>query len=486
MLAAHGVFRDRSNAAWGFLVVLGAAAIAGASARDHAGAWNDGSRLATVECLVDRGTLAIDDSIFVQVPRRPHPSVPGPYPAEDLTLVHHGTRDKLFINGHFYSDKSPVPALLLAGVYRALQETTGLTARERPDDFCRWMTLASSGVAYIVAVWCVFQLGRPLQLPCSLRLVLAASFALSTVALPYVRHVNNHLLLLGTAAALLLGLAWLSVEARAGQVSWLRLLRLGTLAGLGYTIDLGVGPVLLACTLALVAFRSRCLGAVAIFTLAALPWLALHHAVNYAVGGTLVPANAVAEYLHWPGSPFTTQNMTGALNHSPASFLTYAAALLLGKRGFIGHNLPLFLALPGMVVLLRQRSPERPEVLFAGCWCGGTWLAYALTSNNYSGLCCSVRWFVPLLAAGYYVLAVVLRRHPCYRGDFLILSAWGAVLGGIMWWHGPWIKHLVPFFWPVQAAALVSWIEWRAWCGRWERPHRDSGVQGPGRLAEAA
>src|SRR5205085_626727 len=77
------------------LVVAAALAVAAVSARGYVGGWNDGSRLATVECLVDYHTLAIDRSVFQP-----------------------GTADKLLVAGHFYSDKSPVPAVLLAGVYQ--------------------------------------------------------------------------------------------------------------------------------------------------------------------------------------------------------------------------------------------------------------------------------------------------------------------------------------------------------------------------------
>jgi hypothetical protein len=431
------------------LVLAGAAAVAAVSARDYAGSWNDRSRLATVECLVDYHTLAIDGSVFAQ------------------DAPPQGTGDKLLIDGHYYSDKSPVPALLMAGLYRAWQWPTGLTARARPDRFCYFLTVGTSGLAYVAAVWCLFRLGRPLRLPPSLRLALAASFALATVALPYARHVNNHLLLLGVAAPLMLSLARLAEEAGAGRFPWPRLAGLGSLAGLAYTIDLGAGPVLLLCLLGLVAYRCRRWRPVVVFLLAALPWLALHHAVNYAVGGTLKPANAVPEYFEWPGSPFNAQNLTGGWNHgSVGHFLTYAAALLAGKRGFLGHNLPLFLALPGIVFVLRRRTAELPEVVFAGCWCGGTWLLYALTSTNYSGQCCSIRWFVPLLAPAYYVLAVFLRDWPSYRWDFLFLSGWGAVLARVMWEKGPWMQRLVPYFWPVVAAALVSWAVCRAWRGR--------------------
>src|SRR5262249_56832142 len=89
--------------------------------------------------------------------------------------------------------------------------------------------------------------GRPLRLPLMRRLLLTASFGLATLALVYARHVNNHMLLLGVAAAVLLLLARLAqtmtTQARAGKGL---VLALGTLAGLGDTIGLGAGPLLLA------------------------------------------------------------------------------------------------------------------------------------------------------------------------------------------------------------------------------------------------
>src|SRR5437868_13147617 len=101
-------------------VLVAASAVAIFSARPYAGGWNDGSRLATVESLVDRGTFAIDDSIFVRIPTNR-----APY--ESVQLRETGTLDKLLIGGHFYSDKSPVPAVLLAAAYGAIQRLTGFT-----------------------------------------------------------------------------------------------------------------------------------------------------------------------------------------------------------------------------------------------------------------------------------------------------------------------------------------------------------------------
>jgi hypothetical protein len=472
------------------LVVLGSLAVALVSARPYAGSWNDGSRLATVECLVDHHTLAIDRSVFVAVPRPGDLSARSPYAVDDPALrglLQDGTRDKLLIDGHFYSDKSPVPALLMALFYQALQWLTGLSARQQPEWFCYLMTVASSGLAYVASAWAVFRIGRLLRLAPGACLALAASLALATVAPVYARQVNNHILLLGVASVLMLSLVRLAEATRAGRGPWGLLAAVGTLAGLGYTIDLGAGPPLLVCALALVAWRCRSWRALAVCGLAAVPWLALHHAVNYATGGTFKPANAVPEYFLWEGCPFTPQNMTGVWNHPGAGhFLLYAAALLFGKHGFIGHNLPLFLALPAVVVLLRRRTAELPEVLFAGFCCGGTWLAYAATSNNYSGQCCSIRWFVPLLAPAYYVLAVFLKHYPARRGDFLVLSAWGAVMMAVAWGYGPWMRHMVPGFWPLQGAALLCWLVYRVCGARPREQGQGRGQDADSRTAKAA
>src|SRR3954447_10343608 len=75
-------------------VLLAATVVALVSARPYAGAWNDGSRLATVESLVERGTLAIDESAFVAVPQ-----TASPYGPIEMSK---GTLDKLLIDGHFY------------------------------------------------------------------------------------------------------------------------------------------------------------------------------------------------------------------------------------------------------------------------------------------------------------------------------------------------------------------------------------------------
>src|SRR5438552_2265106 len=129
------------------LVLLLASLIAVASSRPFAGGWNDGSRLATIECLVDYGTFAIDDSVFVAVPPEN-----APFTSYDPILHKTGTLDRMRLNGHYYSDKAPVPALYSAAIYKVLQVTTGLNARRDAAVFCWLMHILGSGLAYVVAV----------------------------------------------------------------------------------------------------------------------------------------------------------------------------------------------------------------------------------------------------------------------------------------------------------------------------------------------
>ncbi len=437
-------------------VVAAATLVAVVSARPYAGGWNDGSRLATVESLVDHRTWAIDGSIFVVVPEGR-----SPYPPWDPALGA-GTRDKLRIDGHFYSDKPPVPALVMAGLYQVLRWTSGLEAAATPGTFCYAMTVGTVGLAYVISLVCLFLLGWRLGLPLGTRAALTASLGLATVAPVYARHVNGHLLLLGAVSVTLLQLVKLATAPRG---VFRQGVGIGAVAGFGYTMDLGVGPVLLAATVGVVVTRAGARGLAGVL-LGSLPWVALHHGLSFAIAGTLWPMNAVPEYLSWPGSPFEAGNMTGRWHHTPAHFVVYAAALLFGKRGFIGHDLPLFLLVARAPTLWRRRGSFSPEILFAAALSAGTWLIYAAGSSNYSGQCVSIRWFVPLLGPAYFLIAILLRDCRGRRSELVLLSAWGALLTALLWWEGPWARHLAPFYWPLQAAALASWAAWARYAAK--------------------
>ena len=77
-----------------------------------------------------RGTLAIDGSIFVEPPARAELAGRGLLP-DDPNPVYslaHGTKDKLLIDGRYYSDKPMIPAVV---------NTDSAAAASRPNSMMR-------------------------------------------------------------------------------------------------------------------------------------------------------------------------------------------------------------------------------------------------------------------------------------------------------------------------------------------------------------
>src|SRR5262245_16084483 len=443
------------------LVLLLATLIAAASSRPFSGGWNDASRLATIECLIDYGTFAIDDSVFVAVPPENAPFTP-----YDKHLHKTGTLDRMLFHGRYYSDKAPVPALFSAVIYKTLQLATGLNARRHAAVYCWLIHFLGSGLSYVVAVLCAFLTIRERGLSRQLTWGITLAFAVATVAVAYAKYINAHAMLLAVTSLLLLLMSRTATRLEAGDHRlWPNWLAIGTLCGLAYTIDLGVGPIIILGVGGWTLYRLRLetrwwrrFAAVAILALAALPWIALHHAINYAVFGALGPANSNPEMFKWPGSPFHSGNMTGAWNHgSIGAFLLYAIDILVGQRGFLSNNLMLYLGLVGVPPLLLLRFKEKPEYLCGMAWCAGAYLMYATLSNNYAGGCLSIRWFVPLLAPAFLALALLLRQRPELTGEFAILSCWNVVWIAPAWWYGPWWRPPLLLYWIVLACGLTHW-----------------------------
>jgi len=191
------------------------------------------------------------------------------------------------------------------------------------------------------------------------------------------------------------------------------------------------------------------------------PLVSLSLALNYAIGGAWKPANAVPEYLDWPDSPFTG-NLTGQWNHAGlAKLASYALQLLVGKKAFLGHNLPLLLVIPAVVFLWRRRAPYLPEAIFSVAVSACVWLVYAVGSSNYAGACLSIRWFVPLIAPCYFVIMLLLREAPNAAVDLGILTVGGIALMASAWPEGPWRLNLLPAQWPICGLTLIAWAAYR-------------------------
>jgi hypothetical protein len=445
----------RTNRAVRVALALAALTAAAAGTRPYAGGWNDGSRLATVEALVDFGTMAIDDSIFVS-PWRADPAGGTPYAPSHTS----GTLDKLFIGNHFYSDKSPLPAVVMSAQYALLQCAAGIVARRNAAAFSYWMAVLAAGVSFAFAIAGMFTLSSAVLRSTGAAILTTSSFGVSTTALVYACAVNNHIVLLALAAwAMVMWHRIVTAEPHAPRHR--PVVELGLLSGAAYAVDLGVGPMLLLASAALVAGTRRHPAAVASLLAGAAPFILLHHVINYRIGGTFMPASAVPDYFAYAGSAFDAHTLTGRWHHAGiAHFLAYAFDLLAGRRGFVWHNLPLLLVPPALISLwpMRTKVVEWPALTCGTAFMAASWLSYAALSTNHSGVCVSIRWFVPWLAPSYYTIAVWLRERPAVWRSFTALSGCGTVMGILMWRLGPWTFSPVPFFWVWVASAVITWV----------------------------
>jgi hypothetical protein len=432
-------------------VALVAAVLAAYGALPFALGWNDGSRLATVESLVDYRTISIDRSVFV------HPSLvsPGGGTPYGPVPIPEGTADKIYVNGRYYSDKAPVPAVVMAITYAVAQRLTGLVARERVARFCYVMTLLSSGASYVATVVLLLAIAIRVLGGVGPALILTCSAALGTVALVYSRAVNIHIVLLAVVSGTVALWQRLTAGTHHSNADHLWL---GALGGAAYTCDFGVGPHLLAVSICLALAAQRRLAGALLVAAGAAPLVILHHVLNYHIGGTIGPVSAVPAYFQWPGSPFEPSELTGAWRHDGIrAMVRYSAALLLGPRGFLVYNPTLVLLIPGAVLLFARRLPEWRTLVACYAFMALTWVTYGAMSTNFAGRAVSIRWFVPWLAPAYFALAVLLRECPKLWGAFVGLSAIGVTIALVTYQRGPWeFEHLAPTAWLAAATLGIA------------------------------
>ena len=354
----------------------------------------------------------------------------------------------------------------LAVAYRALMACGAPSPSERSDVFAWVTTVLLSGLGYAVAVGCMWALGGRAGLSPLWRLTWLGAFALATILPAYTRSANNHIAQLGAVALVCVLLCRIADRAAEGRTAWGALLAAGFVTGFAYNLDFGVGPPLALAVLAAVALRTRRLLPVAVCVVAALPCVLAGHAINYGIGGDFIrPLNMHAEYLAWPGSPFGT-TMTGVVRPRPVAQLLYTLDLLLGKKGFLTHNPPLLLAVAAGVLVLKRAGRDRVELLALVAWCVVGWLMYGVLSKNHGGGCVSVRWFVPFLAPGFWLLAKLIAERPELRRDFVALAVWGVPLAVSAWAVGPWWMRNVPGYWWVFGGSLLTWALVRGFAPR--------------------
>ncbi len=411
--------KGKISVSWSFL--LGLVALSLLTAIPHIRGWNEASRLATVQSLVEQGSFQIDESNFAF------------------------TGDKVRINGHFYSDKPVFPALLGSLVYWPLYHFLHLQLGTGWNGAYYLILLFTMKFWWIAAVLAFHAMLQHTYLPARPRLGLTVLLALASLFLTWSSTFNNH----GLAASFLL----------IGFYFWIRSRReehgLGSLLGAGACLAwAGVSdmPMLVFLPGFMILLLARRASLREILMFAAVPVLTLGMVflINWRISGSILPFQIIPEYFHYPGSPWLDdKGLTGVSGNRPLAAILTGFQLLLGPAGIFWHAPTLPLALMATIITWRNRDPFWREAGVLLISSAVIWIYYAVFSTNLSGWSYSIRWLVPLLPLFTFYLYRAWYRLEGRRRVFWwtlgILSGISAWVGLINPWTNPGYSP-VPFF----------------------------------------
>ncbi len=330
--------------------------------------WNDASRFATIDSLVERHSFSLDGSAIQ-------------------------TGDKYRFSGKFYSDKPPVLAIMGAGVALGLKVLSGITLERDLKWGYYLVTLLVVGIAYAGGLAVLYQTLLSMAVTARWSACVVVVAGVGTLLLPYATIFNNHVVS-GTLVAVGFAVARRPAARTISYAGAGFTLALAASMDIAFTVFLVLAPILFVPTF------KRALPA---FIAAAAPIVAMSLAFNVLLSGSLIPPAMNAPLWNYPGSAFDQNNLSGlSVHRSFHQIAVYAVNMLFLNHGVFSYMPILLLSAYGLVVGFRKAPTHRGALVYIAACCSLYVASYIFTSDNYSGWTYGIRWY-----AGIVYLAVV-------------------------------------------------------------------------------
>ena len=355
---------------------------------DVAYAGNETSRYSVVESVLERGTFAIDDSIFK-------------------------TPDKGQRNGHYYGDKPPLLTFTLIAWGRMLK-CFGVRFLDGAYFRAVYLTNVLIFVLSCLTGW-LFYVGlrrRP-RMPEPYRIAMSVLSVISTLVLSYSVTLNNHTL----CAAAVMGLILLLERCEESGFSRLRAFLAGIMTGLVLNLEFVSGGVLGL--------------AVFVFILTSNVPRRAENVLMYAAGSGLMILCEAGMNMTAYGSPLPLYLST----HKPAfvekNYLSYAFNILFGFEGF-------FLYMPALLFIgFACGSPRmrRDRVfLYMIASTAAAMFLFAVGTSDVGGWCYGYRFLIPFAPVLLYYVAIYFGRpRPRLKRwkVFQLALFWGVLVAAL-------------------------------------------------------
>jgi hypothetical protein len=396
------------------------AAVFALATQSKFGGWNDTSRLGMTEAIVERGHLWLDG-----------------------TEMGRKSGDVCMIDGHYYSDKPPIVALLAVPVYAA-EAALGLTFHSDLPRAYYWTTLLTIGLTTWLGLVFLERFLRHFVPDPWWRVLTIVGLGLGSLNTAYTVTFSNHP---PSGTALLVGvlLVWAWRRYGAGVAT---LVAGGLMVGVAATADHGAAFYVpfLVLYVGWPGAPRPATGVLAFGAAVAIPIFA-YAAYAYALSGSPMPLPLQPKLFDYPGSYFAagSGHLAGSsLPHaSLASFAQYVWLCTFGNRGLFSHTPVLALVLVGMLRLAFDRTyPRRAEIAVILVPSLVLTSYYLLTSTDPGGNSYGVRWFCLFIPLLYVFLADAYGtfRHAWARAVFWAAYALSfplALIGALDPWLDP-------------------------------------------------
>jgi len=335
--------------------------------------WNDASRMATVQALVESGEYGIDNTAhFFKY-----------------------TGDKVKIGDKFYSDKPSVHPTLATLPYLALH-SMDYTIKHHPRAIMYLTTVFISLLPFILFFLLFYKLSRNnyLDKRKNMKIFLLLCLASGSALISYTTVLNNHI-----TAASLTGIALV-------MFYYLKTTKknpffIGFLLALATVMDPGVIFIIsvFGLYLAYKLISNKDFKPLFFLVLGVVLPVVFHASITIPVTGDILPGSMHPEYFQYQGSAFGDHNLTGTSLgvNSFGEWVERLDLLLFSSRGFLSNNLTILFGLILSVYLLFRGKNSKTKT-FAGLSLISASLVVAYYSlygkEFFGGPNYLVRWFL--------------------------------------------------------------------------------------------
>lgn len=369
---------------------------------------NDASRMATIQSLVESHSFIIDNSIFVN------------------------TDDKVFINGHFYSDKIIMPSIIGSIIYFPLF-LLGIKLNLGSNLAYYLITLFTVKLFWLVGLIAFYSALEKTNINDKSRLSLSIALAVGSLYFTWSTVFNNHIL---AGSFLIIGYYFL-LKTKQPHSDLKYLFLTGFFLSLAGAVDIPSYIFYVIFLIYLLLDLDKKTNIIPYILSGILIILPIIY-IQYTITGSIIPVQLNKTFYDYPGSPWILDQLPGLGVNQGLFLFTYSFTALFGSKGFLLYNPFLFLAIVYLFFEIKSKRSFWKEALVISISSLIILLYYLVFTNNYGGWSYSIRWFVPFIPLLFFFI------YPFFE-DFtdnkrilftflFILSSTIAVIGIINPW----------------------------------------------------